>query len=272
MMKTALCLYGQPRTLEFCAPSIQKHLIDKFNADVFCCSDSQGDRIEQTYHPKGIEIHSGDEIKAAIGNRISRYGESVPNPGPYKEYPIYPPIDLMFMYQVWRTGQLLRDYEVKNGKYDFVMGSRFDAKYLKVPTINPKENTFCIPRIDAQGGILENGIHWNIGYSSHFWCAPAEIGYQMLDAYHWTDQCFRETGQWAGEAMLKHYCDKNNIKVKFIEVDFMLIRGSNQQPRSALPPWSLLSETNHPEYLPKEWEKEKAVQFVEPPHATGFNW
>ena len=273
-MKMALCLVGQQRTFEFCAPSLLKHLIEKYSADVFLCTDGDGGKMQRTYNPVSMEIYSPEEQIAKIGERIHRYGESVPNPGPYKDYPIHPAGDLMFLFKMWRCREMMRDYEEKHGEYDIVTVTRFDAKFLKIQSIKkPKKNTFYIPRIDAFGKEAVNGIHWGMGYCTHIWWADSVTASTILDSYNWSDEIYKETKLWSGEAMTKYFCDKMKINVEYTEVDFMLIRGTSQEPREGLPPWDFLSKKCHPEYLTQEWEK----TIVSPPpkelpHADGFFW
>jgi hypothetical protein len=276
-MKMALCIYGQPRTFLFCAPSLRKHLIEKYHPDIFIATDTQGDLVRETYHPLAIEITSWEEEKKIIGQRWYRYGESVPNPGPYKDYPIIPFRDLSFLYKSWRCREMLRDHEAKHGNYDIVVSTRPDAKFLNIqPIKKPKKNTFYIPRIDAFGKKADrHGIHWGMGLCTHIWWADSITACFMLNSYNWSDDYYKETGNWCGEAMTKHICDKMKINVEYTDVKFMLIRGSSENPLEGLPPWLPLSTKVHPEYLPQEWETKKTKQKAapkEPPHAEGFYW
>jgi hypothetical protein len=227
--------------------------------------------MKETYHPVAMEVISQEEQRARIGERIHRYGDEVPNPGPYKDYPIHPAGDLQFLYKMWRCREMMRDYEEKHGEYDVVVVTRFDAKFLNIqPIEKPKPNTFYIPLVDAFGKKAENGIHWGMGYATHIWWADANTASTILDSYNWSDEIFKETHQWCGESMTKYFCDKMGIKVEYTDVEFMLIRGTSREPREGLPPWNFLSKTCHAEYLTQEWEK--VVHTIEPPHAEGFGW
>ena len=273
----ALCLYGQQRTEEFCAPSLNRHLISRYCPDVFICSEGNPDTLRENYQPVAMEIYSPEEKIRAIGGRFDRYGETWPNPGPFKEHPIKPKADLLYLYQGWRCREMLRDREEKYGSYDIIVSSRFDIKYLKIqPIKKPKKNTFYVPRVDAFGQEAVNGIHWGMGLSTHTWWADSITGNFMLNSYNWFDDCFKEIKNWCGQAMTKYMCDKMKIKVEYTDVTCMLIRGTNERPLEGLPPWLPLSEKIHPEYLPQEWEKKKTnkktVPVKEPPHAVGFNW
>jgi hypothetical protein len=231
--------------------------------------------MRDTYSPVAISVISPEEELKLIGERAHRYGESVPNPGPYKDYPVIPVRDLSFLHKSWRCREMLRDYEAKHGNYDIVVVTRFDAKFLSIqPIEKPKKNTFYIPNIDAFGKKAVNGIHWGMGYCAHIWWGDSFTTNFMLNAYNWSDDYYKETGKWGGEGMTKWICDKMKIRVEYTNVTFMLIRGSSEAPLEGLPPWSLLSEKVHPEYLQQDWEKEKVVKKPplkqEPQHAEGF--
>jgi hypothetical protein len=282
-MKMALCLYGQPRTFEFCEKSLHRHLIDVYSPDIFLATDNQEQQMREIYDPVAISVLSPEEELKQIGERAHRYGESVPNPGPYKDYPIIPVRDLSFLHKSFRCREMMRDYEAEHGNYDIVVTTRFDAKFLKIqPITKPNKNTYYIPRIDAFGKEAINGIHWGMGYCGHIWWADSITANFMLNAYNWSDDYFKDTGKWGGEGMTKYICDKMKINVAYTEVTFMLIRGTNELPLEGLPPWLPLSENTHPEYLKQEWEikkqtpKKELVQEEsakeEPRHAGGFYW
>jgi len=248
--RMAFCLYGQPRTMEFCAPSIKKHILDVYHPDVFACSDSQGDKIQELFNPVAMEIHSVEEENELMGEHRLRYGVIQHNSTPY---PKFPNQDLSVMFKTWRCGEMMKENERINGTYDVVSASRFDSKYLSIEPIHiPEENTLYIPRVDANQGAADvNGVHWGTGYSTHFFYGTSAIGRMLFDSYNWSDDHFNEMNEWNTEKALLWRCKKDNIKVVYIEVRFMLIRGTNERPLSAGAPGEQLpfSPTNYPEYI-----------------------
>lgn len=272
----AFCIYGQPRTWSFCFPSLKKHLLDVYHPDVFLCTDGEQEQMEKAYHPTAMEAISPEEQIKIIGKRFEWYGDTLPNPGPYKDHPLKPKGDLLFLYKGWRCREMLRDYEQKHGAYDIVVSTRFDAKFLKIqPIKKPNKNTFYIPRVDAFGKSADNnGIFWGMGLCTHIWWADSPTACFMLNSYNWSDDYYKETGNWCGEAMTQYICAKMKIDVQYTDVTFMLIRGSSERPLEGLPPWLPLSEKVHPEYMAQEWEKKKTNKKAvkEPPHAKGFFW
>lgn len=249
-LRMAFCMYGQPRTMEFCFPSQKNHILDVYHPDVFVCSDSHGDRIRELYNPVAMEIHSLPEEASLMGEHRLRYGTVQHNDTPY---PKFPHQDLSVMFKAWRCGEMIKEHEKINGKYDILAATRFDTKYLSVEPIHtPVENSLYIPRVDANQGAADvRGVFWGTGYSTHFWYASSDIGHILFDSYNWSDEHFQATGEWNTEKSLKWRCERDGIRIYYIEVKFMLIRGTNAVPLSAgAPGFQLpLSPTNYPEYM-----------------------
>ena len=262
-MKIAFCLFGEPRTMEFCYPSMKKHILDVYNPDVFICSNEQESKMRELYNPVSIEIRSTESEEVVMGEHRIRYGKVFPCPNQPK-YPKYPHHDLSGMYKAWRCGELLKLHEKEHGKYDIVMTTRFDNKFLYIqPITKPEKHSLYIPLIDAnQGKADENGIYWKTGYAAHFWYGTSDIARIMFDTYNWTDDYFKASGIWNGEMALKWKCDTEKIKIHHIDVKFMLIRGTNALPCAAGAEWYPLSDTYYPEYQ----DKELSATFNVPPH------
>lgn len=262
-LKMAFCVFGQPRTMEFCFPSIKKNILDVYNPDVFICSNEQENKMRELYNPVAIEIRSQESEEIVMGEHKYRYGITQPCPNQPK-YPKYPANDLSGMYKAWRCGKLLAEHEKVHGEYDVVVTTRFDNKFLYIqPITKPNKHSLYIPLIDAnQGKADANGIHWKTGYAAHFWYGTSAIARIMFDTYNWTDDYWKASGIWNGEMALKWKCDEEKIKVNYINVTSMLIRGTNAVPCSAGEVWHPLSDTNYPEYM----DKELSARFVEKPH------
>lgn len=268
-MKAALCIFGQPRTFEYCFPSIKKHIIDPYKTDVFLTSCCQDIKLKEMYKPVAMEITSPTAELDLIGERRYKYGAQVPFPE-FPQYPIRPPEDLSFMLKMLKCVELLKKHENEHGKYDVVISTRFDAKFLKIqPIIIPEQNTLYIPRIDAcQNECDENGLQGGVGYASHLLWGTSDLMKSVLSAYIWSDECYNEIHRWCGEMMLKWFCDNRKIKVEHVDVTFMLIRGDNKHPRSheagnGYP----LSSTNYPQYYfneetPEEKEEWRRTQVL----------
>lgn len=252
-MRMALCMEGQFRTAEFCFPSLYENLIKPYSPDIFVCTDSNKDRIQELYHPVDMEIFTQEEINKIIGPRLHRYGDWVPFPE-YPQYPICPPDDLSYLFKMKRSRDLMKYYEEKHQKYDVVVSTRFDAKFLYIQPITiPQKDCLYIPRVDAcQNESDKNGLHGGVGYGSHlYWCS-SEVAGRVLNAYEWVEDAYQKLHRYCGELMLKWFCDNNHIKVIQTDVKFMLIRyrGGQYLDGRYIP----LSEDHYPEYLKQERE------------------
>ena len=223
-MKTALCIAGQPRTMEFCFPSLKKNIIDVYHPDIFVCSDSQGDRIKELYNPVDMEIYTQDAIWWFIDDRRTNYNNRIMNAQPEN--------DLSVMWKSMQCGKMLKEYEREHGIYDIVLLTRFDVKFLHVQSIRmPEERALYVPQKDAfqfdTGNT--NGVHFG-GYSSQLCWFTSRTAEILLDIYNISDQLYKELGFWHSETMLKYLCDKEAINVKFVDIDMMIIRGTNENP------------------------------------------
>ena len=250
-LRMALCLFGQPRTMEFCAPSLKKLLLDVYHPDVFICSTEQIDVMKKLYNPVKIETYSEDEIYKRMGDRKYKYVELVPIPG-WPQMWINPRRELNYMWQGMKCKEMIAKYEMEHGIYDVVVATRFDVKFLYIqPITTPIKNCLYIPKIDAhQWEADKDGIHWHLGYSAHMWWSSSKVAQILLDGYNYCDEHTEETGIWNGEARLKWVCDKNNIKEVLTDVTHMIIKGDKDHPRScSLAYGKELSATHYPEYL-----------------------
>jgi hypothetical protein len=263
--RVALCVYGQPRTMEFCFPSLKKHIIDVYRPDIFICSDEQEERIKELYHPVSIEIASKKREWEMVGDRKLKYGNIIPVPGwDFPNYHVNVPETLSAMFKVWRCGELLKEHEEKFGVYDIVIGTRFDIKFLHVQSIVIQDkNCFYLPRVDAsQWPASDKYFHWKLGYSAHTWWGSSIMAHKILDLYNWSDDYFKNVGVFSGEILLKNYCGVNKIKVNYTEVTQMIIRNID----NVLCAWdrSPLTKTHYPEYLSSPFPKAKHIPYYEP--------
>lgn len=228
MPKHALIIAGQPRTFEFCFPSLKKHILDVYRPDVFICTDDLEDRITELYKPIAITVVNQEKIfDLAIEKR-----KSLPS--------ILAVNDLSIAWKVNTAMQLKSTYEqAYHFTYDTVITTRFDVKFKSVPTIKAKPGAFHVPLIGGYWTTppAKPGIHWG-GYSTHLCWAGSEIMNKLSDMYFAAEDYLTlavNTGVefgWAPEHVLKCFCDLNRIEVVFENIEMMLIRGTNKNPLS----------------------------------------
>ena len=231
-MKYALLMCGQPRTMEFCFPSLKKHILDVYHPDVFLCSDEQEERLRELFNPMRIDIHSQEKIDAEVAELRAGYTNQ-PGDGLVAK-------DLSIAWKVWRANQMKREIEAEFGfRYDTVMISRFDVKFKSIPDIGKaEENTIYVPRVGAYWNSPpdEQGIHWH-GYSAHLYWMSSKVADGVAGIYFEGEDNFniaRQVADWGyiPEHVLKNYCDRHGILAQLVDIEMMLIRGTSEAPLS----------------------------------------
>ena len=225
-MNIALVICGQPRTFEFCFPSLKRNILDVYNPDVFIVTDAQADRITDLYRPVAITIV---EQEPAFNDALKKRG-SLPC--------VVPVNDLSIAWKVNTAMQMKKQYENDGGFiYDTVALTRFDVKFKSVPEIKAQANTFHVP---LTGGYwttppADPGIHWG-GYSTHLCWSTSEVMNNISNLYFDGKDYLTLASNagvpfgWAPEHVLKYYLDTNQINVQLENIEMMLIRGTNENP------------------------------------------
>ena len=231
-MKSALIITGQPRTMEFCYPSLKRHILDVYKPDVFLVSDAEESRMIELFNPVRIDIRRQEEIDIRYKTLRLRYTAPDREPVAAK--------DLSCAWKVYRASQLKQDFESRfEFIYDVVLITRFDVKFHCVPEIKtPEPNTLHIPRRGAYWITPPDkpGIHWH-GYSAHLCWMPSPVADQLAGIYFQGEDNFKiasEVAEWGyiPEHVTKNYCDRAGIRAVFEDMDMMLIRGTNEAPLS----------------------------------------
>jgi hypothetical protein len=261
--KVALCMYGQPRNFEFCFPSLKKHILDVYHPDVFTCIDEQGDRIKELYNPVAMEVCSQEQTIKEIGPRRRMYGKIVACPH-WPTFQINVPNEISLMYYALKCKHLLKLYEEEHGIYDVIIMTRFDIKFLHIQPITlPEENTLYIPLVDANQWPADPiRLHWTLGHAIHIGWGTSKLMSTLIDTYNWSDEYYKKVGVFCGEIMLKRFCDDNNIKIVYTDVEQMIIRGTKDNPIA----WDRLSlsDTHYPQYLEPPLPKSGHIHGYEP--------
>lgn len=228
MPKYALVVCGQPRTFEFCFPSLKRNIIDVYDPDIFICTDSNEQRIKELYKPVLINVTDQE----AIFDYAYFKRNGIPS--------VLAVNDLSIAWKVNKAMQMKSLTEKSQGFiYDTVILTRFDVKFKSVSHIEAKENTLHVPLIGAYWDTpqAEPGIHWG-GYSAHLCWSTSKIMDELSNIYFDKKDYLTLASNagvpfgWAPEHVLKYFCDVNNINVQFENIEMMLIRGTNSNPLS----------------------------------------
>jgi len=245
-MRAALLIAGQPRTMEFCYPSLKRHILDVYQPDVFISTDSQKARMLELFNPISISVRPQLQIHK-LAARLRQ---------PYLSKDGFETMvakDLSIAWKVWRAAALKRAYEIQRGAaYDVVILTRFDVKFHCVPEIKtPAENTIHLPRKGAYWITPPDapGIHWH-GHSAHLCWMPSRIADLLSGMYFEGEDIFKLACESAAfgyipEYVFKFFLDRNHIAVEFFDAEMMLIRGTSEAPLS----FHNLSLADYPDYL-----------------------
>lgn len=225
-MRSALIIAGQPRTFEFCYPSLKEHILDVYNPDVFIVTDDCRERITELYKPVAIAVVAQEDIyNLALERRRDLPSVMAVN-------------DLSIAWKISWAMAMKSGHERANGfVYDTVILTRFDVKFRYVPKIEAQPNTFHVPLVGGYWNTppADPGIHWG-GYSAHLcWSTSAimdAIGNIYFDDRDYLTLAVNSDVPfgWAPEHVLKYFCDDNHIDVNFENIEMMLIRGTHRNP------------------------------------------
>lgn len=171
-MKTAVLICGQIRDAKRCFESINEHVVQPYNADVFIDTwmpsnddvmlDHRGDIIRNdmsideiisNYRPKLITVEDfNNPLTSRIKQNCPKSAKSYDGNLAWETK-----VENVFYmyYKLWRVSELKTYYENMNGfKYDCVIRLRFDLQFESFPIFNPESNQVFIPeRGDHRGGI-----------------------------------------------------------------------------------------------------------------------
>jgi hypothetical protein len=140
-MKVALCLSGQPRFVNQCVPTVQEHILDGNDVDVFYHTWFDASEVGKSYGTS-IPYQSGK-----VGNVLPDTLEilstlkplkSLAEPQKYFDFtdrlkgsPTAVPHHIASMfYSIMRCAQIREEYTVESGvKYDLIIRARMDLYY-----------------------------------------------------------------------------------------------------------------------------------------------
>jgi hypothetical protein len=121
-MKIAVCISGQPRAFEQGYEYLKRNLLDKYDCDIFIHTWINKvysvDDVVSLYKPKGWWAEKPYE---AIAEEYNKIYTNTPNA---KGWPPYATASMF--YSLFRSLVKKTEYEILNGKYNWVVKTRFD--------------------------------------------------------------------------------------------------------------------------------------------------
>lgn len=217
-MRTAFCLTGQPRTFEYCYPSIQKFIIDVYHPDVFICIDGDaGERFSELYHPTEIHVVSEEENLSAIRGMEEKYTVR--------------PIEAVVgnnvsLFYKWKVCELLKS---EHGEYGVVIFGRPDMEIMSFDPAQTdmEKGTIYLPQVDALGNTFGNdGILYG-GWGGQLAFGDESVAHVFGTMYDSVDALYKANNEWHTERMFMKHCLNNGIKRKSFDIDFRLVRKNN---------------------------------------------
>jgi hypothetical protein len=151
MKKIALCLSGQFRTFEKVFPSIQKHILELYDTDIFIHTwdiNTNEDFIKQL-----------PNIKYQIENYSTKRLDFIRNISVFNPYYAGhdPEMVRSMFYSLGQVNQMWKDNDIQ---YDAIIRSRLDIEYLTpltLPEILSSNKIYmqCVPKFGNMGGTFE---------------------------------------------------------------------------------------------------------------------
>lgn len=221
--KIALCLSGQPRYVSIGYEYIKKHLLDKYDVDVFVhtwfdvenvnkqfefsphlmynrtgkLEENVIETITNLYHPKKIEVSQSIKFETFDVD----YGLCLPNS-----------VHSMF-YSIYKSNSLKKQYEsVNDFKYDVVIRCRFDVII----------DNFLLEDINDDEYYVSGEIHRSGQFNvpNDQFCLSSSENMDLYSDLYNSLLKYKESGfkLFVGEHLLKHHIvEANNKKFNFCD-------------------------------------------------------
>jgi len=205
-MKVAICFSGQVRSLDLCADSIQKTIIDKSSekVDIFChfyySNPNDEEKMKRILNPVDYKFENDPSLEPSFLNTC--YDNRCRGKGPATLERTRRVLNQI--YSVFMANELKKKTEkTKNFKYDVVFRMRPDQIYeQQLEDLElVKKNELFVPAHDWHGGI-----------NDRFSFATSET----MDKYAsmWLElEQLMQMGRFHPETLAMNICKKHNIKV-----------------------------------------------------------
>ena len=244
-MRTALCISGHLRSFLDVYQYIREKVIDPMQCDIFIHTWSTlgGEPRPEKGDAEGIakQIDIGEVYQAVRpASLIVESEDSKLKFIDATKHIIVPPDQQCFIagrishhvamfYSIYKSNQLKCDFEkLNNFKYDRVIRFRGDIRMGTLFNYDmfPENDTLYVPII---GRYVDNGINDQVAIaSSHIMDAYADMYHQIINYYA------NGTVVRRPEAILKHYLDSKNIKIKELDITYDIYRLDNTILRQSI--------------------------------------
>ena len=224
-MRTALCISGELRRVSVFFPAIKKHILEKYNPDVFISTwnmpdgiitsrsntirdKSEVNSIDETnklYEPTGIYIQKyGMDIKNAINDRNKTQKDNL----------------ICMAFHINKSINLARDRSILlNEEYDLIIRYRFDYA-IKINFEDYDWTKINIPIAHSYEGYHDQFAFGNplVMYQYADWFVHIEqIENDHAKIVPLTEDTWKPYVPWHPESALKRYLDNINVPINLID-------------------------------------------------------
>lgn len=233
MRKIALCISGQPRSVDEGYPYINEHFIKKYNPDIFIHSWYDPDKVGKEFD-FSIKYNRNDKWRDGIDKHLI----SLYNPKKYLiekpkvfdlsklqhgNYELLSPYAVSSMlYSIFKSNELKKEYEIENEfTYDVVVRMRTD---VQIKNFNIDLNNINIDALHARiiGHTLNvppfedsNIINDQLNFGGSKVMDVFSNTYNFLEKYLNEDKL----PSMVGERVLTYHIRKNNLPIEFYWTD-----------------------------------------------------
>lgn len=154
--KIAVQLYGHLRTFEKCAPALKKHLLDKYDCDVFIHTWNKTEHTSRSWYKSEVRnnpLEVGEKVRRTIDKLYSPTGIKIDDSDMFADveghFGTHSDIQISLKgmksmtYSLYQTNRLREKYQSEAGtKYDYVLSTRPDILLLQDLNFEEYEKEF----------------------------------------------------------------------------------------------------------------------------------
>lgn len=198
-MRVAVLLSGKYRNSHNESVYIKRHLIDKYNADVFINYtydtniDINPSELINLYNPKNIQFTQLPDTVINMVSTVSEYSKATES-------------NTLSIFSMWygikKTNELKIKYELENNfKYDVVVRARFDTEIINKVELKLVKNSIFIPIGSDHRGGYNDLFAYGSTNTMDYYCSTFDNLIQYI-----TDGEIIHP-----ERLLKYHLDKHNF-------------------------------------------------------------
>jgi len=209
-MKTALCLIGTGRSIEYTFNNLKNFLIDDIESDVIVyLTKNKKSPIAEEYFNTLDDVNINVIEETPLDESAYQFLGGWPAPTTTRE---------IYLQMLKSRSYLNTLIEETNQEYDRVIFSRMDVIYEK--PVND-----IIKDLDLSKTWIPEFHNWLGGYNDRFAVSNQENMFNYFSVYDNIDKYASEGHALHAESTLKYHLNKMNIPVEKFDIKFSRVRG-----------------------------------------------